>query len=140
MTQEIIERDVTKEELARMKVGFEEHALEHGIPPYTQKRLGFVAMDDGRFVGCSSGLTDHNWFHLTDLWLEKDCRGQGLGKKLLRSLEGLVVSEGISRIYTWTAGYEAPEFYKSQGYEVFAEFEDYFPTGHSRVGLKKDLP
>ena len=46
---------------------------------------------------------------------------------------------GVDRIYTWTAGFEAPAFYAKNAYEVFGELENYYPTGHSRIGLRKIL-
>ena len=79
---------------------------------------------------------DRNWFFLSDLWLEKEYRGRGTGAKLLQKLETKVFELGIA---TWTAGFEAPLFYKRQGYEIFGELGDYYPMGQSRIGLKKVL-
>ena len=141
----ITERDMTDEELARMKAGFDEHAIEHGNPVETSERFGFVAMDGDRFIGCSSGLAYKkiigysNWFYITDLFVEKPFRGRGFGAKLLRKLEGRVISLGIGNIWTWSAEYEAPGFYPKQGYEIFCEMDDWYSSGHSRVGLRKEL-
>ena len=141
----ITERDMTDEELARMKAGFDEHAIEHGNPVETSERFGFVAMDGDRFIGCSSGLAYKkiigysNWFYITDLFVEKPFRGRGFGAKLLRKLEGRVISLGIGNIWTWSAEYEAPGFYLKQGYEIFCEMDDWYSSGHSRVGLRKEL-
>jgi GNAT superfamily N-acetyltransferase len=141
----IVEREMTKAAVARMKAGFDEYAIEHGNPKETSERFGFIAMDREKFVGCSSGLAYRkaigygNWFYLTDLFIEKPFRGQGLGAELLRKLEEQVASLGIGNIWTWTAGYEAPGFYKKQGYEVFCEMDNWYSSGHSRVGLRKAL-
>jgi GNAT superfamily N-acetyltransferase len=141
----IAERIMTDEELARMKAGFDEHAVEHGNPADKSERFGFVATDGEKFVGCSSGLAYKknvgyaNWFYITDLFVEKTCRGGGLGSELLRKLEERVALLGIGNIWTWTAGYEAPGFYKKHGYEVFCEMDDWYSSGHSRVGLRKAL-
>jgi GNAT superfamily N-acetyltransferase len=79
------------------------------------------------------------WFYLSDLFVESPYRKQGVGAQLLRKLEDRISRLGIKHIYTWTAGYEAPEFYKKHGYEIFVEFEEWYYTGHSRVGLRKTL-
>jgi len=136
-----IEREMTAEELAQMNAGFDQHATEHGNPPVPSKRYGFVVMDGETFIGCTSGLTNDNyqWFYLTDLFIKKDYRGQGLGTELLNKLEERLVEVGIKNIWTWTAGYEAPGFYKSQGYTVFAEMKNWYVSGHARVGLWKKL-
>ena len=142
---DIVERDATHAELAKLKAGFDEHAIEHGNPPEISDRYSFVAMDGETYVGSASGLAYRktegysNWFYLTDLYVEKPYRGQGLGAELLRELEEKVASLDIGNIWTWTAGYEAPGFYKKQGYKIFVEMDDWYSSGHSRVGLKKAL-
>ena len=141
----IVERDLSDAELALVNAGFDQHAVEHGNPKEASKRFGFVAVDDGRFVGCSSGLAYRkaigygNWFYITDLFVEKSFRGQGTGTKLLQNLEQRVVDLDIGNVWTWTAGYEAPDFYKNMGYEVFCEMDDWYSNGHSRIGLRKAL-
>src|SRR4051794_24878140 len=91
----IIERDIKNAELKQMRAGFIEYQVEHGVVSQIQQRFSFVLSDDERFVGCVSGLTDNNWFYLSDLWLAKDYRNQGLGATLLKKLEGKVASVGI---------------------------------------------
>jgi len=61
--------------------------------------------------------------------------------KFIEMATGKVPSRqlGVDRIYTWTAGFEAPAFYAKNAYEVFGELENYYPTGHSRIGLRKIL-
>lgn len=138
-------RDMKDAEYKREQVAFDEHGLEFGNPPEKQERYGFVATDNGKFVGCSSGLAQKNndqhgrYFYLSDLFVEKEYRKHGYGKKLLRLLENKIKLLGIEYIWTWTAGYEAPTFYLSQGYEVFATFEKWYPSGHARVGFIKKL-
>ena len=141
----IVEREMTEAEFARMNAGFAEHGAEHGNPKDASERHGFAAMAGNTFVGCSSGLAYRkavgygNWFHLTDLFVEKGFRGRGIGAKLLRALEVRAASLGTGNIWTWTAGYEAPGFYRKQGYEVFCEMSDWYTSGHSRIGLRKAL-
>jgi ribosomal protein S18 acetylase RimI-like enzyme len=136
---ELIEREVTNAELTRIHADFEENRIEHGNPASLQERYGFVAMVNERFVGAISSLKYHQWLYITDLWLEKDCRHQGLGSALLMGLEARAATLGIKNIYTWTAGFEAPEFYKKHRYRIFCELENYYPSGHSRVGVRKAL-
>ena len=141
----ILERDMTEVELTRMNAGFDEHARDHDVAAQDSDRFGFVALDGETFIGCSSGLaykngeTYNGWFYLTDLFVEKAYRSQGIGAQLLAALEDLLYRQGVRKIWTWTAGYEAPAFYKKQGYEVFAELENWYSNGASRVAMRKTL-
>ena len=141
----IINREMTATEFARMKSGFDEHTLDNGVEIQTADRFGFVAVAGNTFIGCSSGLAYKNgenysgWFYLTDLFVEKAYRSQGLGASLLKALEESIIAIGVNHIWTWTAGYEAPKFYQKQGYEAFAVMENWYSDGSSRVGFRKNL-
>jgi len=142
---EIINREMTPDELNRMYAGFEEHTLANGVEIQSSDRYSFTALFDNTFIGCSSGLAYKNgnrysgWFYLTDLFVEKSFRSQGLGTKLLHALEKEIKPIGVKNMWTWTGGYEAPKFYQKQGYEIFAEMEFWYSDGSSRVGLIKKL-
>jgi GNAT superfamily N-acetyltransferase len=141
----IKERPMTDREYQREQIAFDDHGLEYGNPKDEQERFGFVAEDDGKFIGASSGLaqkygeTYGNYFYLSDLLVEKEYRGKGYGIQLLKLLEDRVQGLGISYIWTWTAEYEASTFYIKHGYEVFARQERFYYSGHARVGLVKKL-
>ena len=121
---------MTQAEFARMNAGFDEYTIEHGNPLQTSERYGFAALDGELFVGCATGLAYKNgaayngWFYLTDLFIEKPYRRQGLGANLLGQLENRIAALGIRHIWTFTAGYEAPGFYLKQGYSVIFEQEN----------------
>ncbi len=142
---EILQREMTTAELDRMRQGFDEHTLANDVLVQTADRFSFTAVIEELFVGCCSGLAYKNghqysgWFYLTDLFVEKDFRSQGLGRQLLTTLEKELTSAGIKKLWVWTAGYEAPGFYQKIGYEVFAEMDDWYSDGSSRVGLMKKL-
>lgn len=139
------ERDMTDSEFALLNAGFDEHTIEHNNPVETAERISFVVMDGDIFVGSATGLAYkgsrgyNKWFFLSDLFIQKPYRGKGIGAKILAKLEHRIAALGIKNMWTWTAGYEAPGFYKKQGYQVFSEMEDWYFSGHSRVGLRKTL-
>jgi GNAT superfamily N-acetyltransferase len=141
----IVEREMTPVEFARMNAGFDENTIDNGVVIQSSERMGFVALDGDEFAGCVSGLAYKNgeaysgWFYLSDLFVEKAYRRQGLGAKLLKALEDKILARGIDKVWTWTAGYEGPGFYKKQGYTVFVELENWYSSGHSRVAVRKRL-
>ena len=144
-TISIVERDMTPSELTRLRVGFEQGALERGAGIESSGRVGVVALDGAEFVGAASALVYRNgteytgWCYLTDLYVEKQYRGCGLGTKLLDALERALRRSSGLRIWTWTGSHEAPSFYAKRGYAVFAELEAWYSDGGSRIGLRKDL-
>ena len=141
----IVDREMSSEEFDLVKSGIDEHTLDNGVEIQSSDRFGFVGLDGNSFIGCSSGLAYKNsenysgWFYLTDLFVAKEYRSQGLGAKLLKALEEQIAAKGVRHIWTWTAGYEAPKFYQKQGYVIFTEMENWYSDGSSRVGLKKSL-
>ena len=141
----ITEREMTSSEYQRMKIGFDENATANGVKVQSADRFTLVATTGSTFTGCTSGLAYINgdrysgWFYLTDLFVEKEYRFQNLGSRLLKSMEEKIIKVGVNRIYTWTAGYEAPKFYQKLGYKIFAEMEHWYSEGYSRIGLRKNL-
>jgi len=137
---EISEREITKEELSDIYEDFRKIEIQDGIPQKEQIRYQYLAEEDGEVIGFASGLTNHKWFYLTDLWVHENHRRKGLGAKLLRMLEEKITSIGIEHIYTWTSGWTNPMFYERQGYRTFAVFEDFFEvSGYNHIGYRKDF-
>jgi len=141
----IVNRKMTSEEIKRMNLGFDELSLEEGVELESSDRFSFVALKGSTFIGCSSGLAFKNgdiysgWFFLTDLYVEKEHRSNGLGTKLLKALEKQMVSLGIKHVWLWTSGYKSLKFYHRHEYKNFTEMENWYSDGSSRVGLRKNL-
>lgn len=136
----ITDRDITKNELDNIYNDFKKIELQDGVPDTEQKRYQFIAEEDSIIIGFASGLTNHKWFYLTDLWVHENYRRQGLGSKLLKMLEDKVKSIGMEHIYTWTSGFINPKFYEKQGYKAFTVFEDFFEIkGYHHIGYRKDF-
>ena len=141
----IVNREMTSEEIEQMNSGFDKLSLEEGVEIESSDRFSFVALKENTFIGCSSGLAYKNgenysgWFFLTDLFVKKEYRSKGLGTILLKSIEEQVESAGVRHIYLWTSGYKALKFYQRQEYKKFTEMENWYSDGSSRVGLRKNL-
>jgi len=136
----ITDRDITKAELDEIYADFKKIEMQDGVPISEQKRYQFVAEENGEIIGLASGLTNHRWFYLTDLWVHAQYRRRGLGAKLLAMLENAVKAVGMKHMYTWTSGFNNPMFYEKQGYHVFAVFEDFYEVkGYHQIGYRKDF-
>lgn len=76
------------------------------------------------------------WLHTTDLWLAEECRGRGLGRQLLAKAEREAASSGARGAFLSTFDFQAPDFYRRFGYEVYATLPGY-PPGHTDYYLRK---
>jgi len=145
MNIQYVFRDMTELEYKQELAAFDENGLGYGNTPEKQERFGFVATQDGIYIGSSSGLAMKQdsgygkYFYLSDLLVEKDFRKKGIGSNLLQLLEEEMKSKGVEYIWTWTSEYEGKDFYKKMGYEGFIEFKSFYPSGHSRIGFIKRI-
>jgi hypothetical protein len=90
------------------------------------QRLCFVLHTaDQVIVGGVIGEIYWDWFHIDLLWLKDELRGRGYGR-------------GAKNAYLDTFSFQAPDFYRRHGYQVFGELGD-FPPGHQRYFLAKQL-
>lgn len=136
----ITDRAITQDELQMIYDDFTKIELRDGIPQTPVERYQFTAEENGTVKGFVSGLTEHKWFYLSDLWVAEAYRGHGLGTELLCRMEEKAKAVGMTQIYTWTTGPRNMRFYEKCGYQRFVVFEDFCEVpGYHRVGYKKDL-
>ena len=71
------------------------------------------------------------WDVETSIYIDKDCRKQGLGRLLLEKLENLLQAQGVLNIYAIATyspqedeylTHDSPKFHKKMGYTQVAEF------------------
>lgn len=118
--------------------GINDYNEEQGGPS-KGKLLCFVLYGpDQDIVGGLIGETHWDWFYVNLLWLKADLRGHGYGHRLLTLAEEEARQRGAQHAYLDTFSFQAPDFYKQHGYEVFGELKD-FPPGHQRYYLTKQL-
>ncbi|MES9521775.1 GNAT family N-acetyltransferase [Streptomyces capoamus] len=115
-------------------------AALRGTPGEREVPLHVWAMDTAD--GLAGGLVGHtwtNWLHVTYLWVDAAHRGTGLGSRLLAEAERIATARGCTaaRLETWD--FQAPHFYRKQGYEVVGVVPDY-PPGITEYTLTKRLP
>lgn len=103
------------------------------------QRLCFALQTpDQEIVGGVLGEVYWEWLHVDLLWVKDELRGRGYGHRLLATIEQEARQHGARTAYLDTFSFQAPEFYKQRGYQVFGELED-FPPGHQRYFLAKQL-
>lgn len=72
------------------------------------------------------------------LFVEEHCRHRGLGRQLLDHAEALAREKGVKRVLLNTYSFQAPDFYRSLGYQEAARIEPAFDS-HSQFFFVKEL-
>lgn len=122
-------------------------AVGNGLHEYNIAQAGpsqhanvcFVVQDaEKKTVGGLIAVTHWGWLYIELLYLREELRGRGYGHRLLTLAEEEARKLGAKKVYLDTFSFQAPEFYKEHGYQVFGELKD-FPPGHVRYYLTKEL-
>lgn len=113
----------------RFPEGFDsEGALEEAAASYCLPHgLFLLATADEEPVGCGAlTFLDESTAEIKRMWVSPNCRGLGLGRSLLRSLEAEARLRGYKRIVLDTNGSlkEAISLYKREGYVEVATYND----------------
>ena len=101
--------------------------------------LNIVEYDNvGNVIGGILGGTYWGWMYIDILWVHESHRKQGIGTRLLHEAESEAVCRGCHHVHLDTMSWQAPEFYKKQGYEVIGILPD-IPSGNQKYLLMKAL-
>lgn len=88
--------------------------------PFETEQFGFIAKDDsGEVVGAINGNTEWEWVFIKHLWVREDYREMGLGSDLMEAIIQEANKRGRYKYYLSTFEFQAPEFYKKLGFEIF---------------------
>lgn len=89
-------------------------------------------------MGGITGNTKLHCLFIQFLWVDERLRGQAIGAKLLKKAEEVASEKGCKMVRVDTFSFQAPEFYKKQGYEVYGTVED-FPEGYTHYLFLKRI-
>jgi GNAT superfamily N-acetyltransferase len=112
---------------------------ESQVGPDAARPLWLVARNEkAEVIGGLKGVVLWSWLLVDWLWVADQARGQGVGSRLLSEAEDAAIEIGCSNAFLNTFTFQAPGFYRKQGYEIFGQLED-FPAGESRLWMRKRL-
>jgi ribosomal protein S18 acetylase RimI-like enzyme len=98
----------------------------------------YAEVKSQKLIGGLIGYIDWGWLDIDTIWINKDYRGKGIGKYLVKSAEEKAQNNGIRRAKLCTFDFQALPFYENLDYIVYGKLENY-PEGHTFYYLKKDL-
>ena len=110
---------------------------EHVDTPYG--KVTYVVKDDhDQILG---GIAAHyNWgrMQIDFLWINEQLRQQGIGKELRARVEAYAREKGCTLLILDTFSFQAPDFYKKNGFSVFGMIENH-PDGYHQYFLQKRI-
>jgi ribosomal protein S18 acetylase RimI-like enzyme len=122
--------------------------LEDGLYDYNVEQTGsddgkwlsiFVRDDKGEIVAGLHGWTWSGACRVQTLWVHKDLRHQGYGRRLLAAAEQEARARGCEQILLDSFSFQAPLFYQKLGYEIIGTLEDFPAAPHKQYQLRKWL-
>ncbi|MFE7583214.1 GNAT family N-acetyltransferase [Streptomyces gardneri] len=93
---------------------------------------------EGRVIGGLTGHTSRGMLFVDLFFLPPGLRGAGLGSEILRQAEDEARARGCRTAVLYTLSFQAPDFYRKQGWTSMGEVPC-DPPGTSRVFLSKEL-
>lgn len=105
-------------------VAFGNKKLPTTIDTLPESTFGCYLYDEDKLVGGIAAHCFWNIMHIDFFWVDENLRGEGQGRKLLVEIEIIAKREHCKAIHLETFSFEAPNFYKKNGYEEFGKIKD----------------
>lgn len=97
-----------------------------------------VRDEDDMVVGGLIGERRMDWLYVDLLWVDETQRGKGFGKQLLAEAERAARAFGLTHVHLWTWQFQAPEFYRAQGYVECGRLDNH-PAGIASYNFVKAI-
>ncbi|MDK8181768.1 GNAT family N-acetyltransferase [Paenibacillus sp. UMB4589-SE434] len=112
------------------------HFPDHLKSRYEEVNL-FIKNEEGQVCGGVVGEICWNWLEVHYLYVDEELRKQGYGSKLIAEVEQIARDKKCDFIKLDTLSFQALDFYKRHGFEVYGSIEN--AGTHTHYYMKKDL-
>ena len=125
------------------EIEFVNNALEKfnnmHVGPDNHLLLNIVEYDENQNVIAGIlGGTYWGWLHIDILWVDENFRSKKIGSRLLIAAENEAKKRGCHSVHVDTMSWQAPEFYKKNGYKIISELNN-IPIGYKTYHAIKRL-
>lgn len=134
----VVEENPKREDIKAVTDGLDEYNIAQTKRDDAKVVAIFLRDEKENLVGGLYGWTWFGWLDINYLWIIEEHRKQDWGTKLINMAEEMAKKRGCKGSILNTFSFQAPEFYKRLGYEVYGVLENY-PEGHQRYFLRKRL-
>ena len=97
--------------------GFTKYDKAFDLSP-NYKEFSFIAKENGEIAGILTGKCLHDEVKISDLIVTEKFRKNGIGSKLLKSVEEYFSDKNYTSISLTTYDFQAPKFYEKCGFEL----------------------
>ena len=103
--------------------------------------IGMVAEDEGHIVGYVTGMVMADEFHIHNIAVHPDYRGQGIGRRLMEAVEEMCTRKEFRRMVLEVRkdNESARQLYLSRGFEAVGIRKDYYGPGQDAHLYSKQL-
>ncbi|AFY70533.1 GCN5-related N-acetyltransferase [Thalassoporum mexicanum PCC 7367] len=113
----------TKEDIDQIEAGLTRYNRSKSNLSQPQDLSLLIRDSADKIWGGLFGITSGKRLYVDMLWLDQTIRHQGYGSKLMHMAEQEAIARGCTLAYLDTASFQAPEFYRKMGYEIFGEIQ-----------------
>jgi len=109
--------------------------------PFESEQFGLIAKSkNNALIGAIHGNTEWEWVFIKHLWVREDHRSEGLGSELMEAIISASKERGRYKYYLSTFDFQAPDFYKKFGFEVFGKLPGVSGSYDSYYMKREDAP
>ena len=107
--------------------------IELRLENYDIKNIGYQISDNinlgiklsGKLIaGISASITAYKILYISTIFVDEEYRGNGLGKKLMETVESKAIELGVNMIRLDTFDWQGYEFYVKLGYELIGKYRN----------------
>ena len=100
-----------------INIGFTEYARNFDVS-LNYKEFNFLSRENDNIVGILTGKCLHDEVKVSDLIVTEKFRKNGIGSKLLKSVEEYFSDKNYTSISLTTYDFQAPKFYEKCGFKL----------------------
>jgi ribosomal protein S18 acetylase RimI-like enzyme len=98
----------------------------------------FARLASGKVIGGAVARTWGECCEIQQLWVAPPYRRRGIARQMIELVETEAVTRGCTLVYLETFSFQAPQLYRSAGFEVACEFTG-FPDKVVKYIMRKEL-
>jgi GNAT superfamily N-acetyltransferase len=107
--------------------------IESRLEKYDKKNIGYkiseninlgIKINDRLIAGINATITAYKILYVSTMFVDEEYRGNGLGKKLMETLENRAIKAGVNMIRLDTFDWQGYGFYAKLGYELIGKYRN----------------